>query len=74
MKKKKLKKLIRKEVEKQLGIYIVVASVLCVEKPYDNSLRIGEKYKIIKEHEVYFIIKNDLGKEECYCRKLFKKL
>lgn len=59
---------------KQFYLQGVVASVLCVKKPYNNSLTLGEKYEVIKEHEAYFTIKNDLGKEENYCIELLKKL
>lgn len=65
---------IDKAIDQQLTIPVVVPSVLCVKMPYDNSLTLGEKYATIKEHDLYFIVKNDLGKEVNYCRKIFKKL
>lgn len=71
MKKKKLKKLIKKEVEKQLAIYVVAdEGVFEFECWYITH---GKKYRVVKEEESHFTIINDYGKEDTYHKDWLKK-
>ena len=47
--------------------------LLCVDSKEYSGITIGEKYKIIDEGNLLYLIENDAGFREFYSKKYFKK-
>tara|TARA_R110000796_G_scaffold97429_2_gene204430 strand:- start:12797 stop:13075 length:279 start_codon:yes stop_codon:yes gene_type:complete len=65
---------LKEQESKQPSLNGVVASVLCVESGEFLSITIGKKYELLEEGSNYYMVSNDLGEEQSYQKKRFKKL
>ena len=65
---------IKEKETKQLPIYNVVSTLLCIDAMPNWEITKSNKYKMLEETEFHFRLINDLGKPESYHKDWLRRL